>query len=152
MAEPRMLKQNPTASIKASTAAAALLSWPDIHVVEINRRGMVFRSHQAFDLGDALHLGVHLCFRPSASATAPQHASSDFLKIEGVVVDCRVVSWGAPEHVFEITLMFPSLDEDECALLVEASRQRKLDPPSAHHDPAYDEETAPGFDRIMGFN
>jgi hypothetical protein len=147
-----MLKQNSSASIKASAANAALLAWPDIHVVEINRRGMVFRSHQAFDLGDALHLGVHLCFRPSNHTAAPHPASSDFLKIEGVVVDCRVVSWGAPEHIFEITLMFPSLDEDECALLVEASRQRNLDPPSAYHDPAFDDESDPGFDRIMGFN
>ena len=113
---------------------------------------MVFRSHQAFDLGDALNLGVHLCARPPGNSPA-QSVSRDFLTIQGVVVDCRVVSWGRGERFFEITLLFPSVDENECALLVAASRQRSLDPPSGHQDvDGIDDDERPGFDRITGFN
>jgi hypothetical protein len=113
---------------------------------------MVFRSHQAFDLGDALNLGVHLCAR-SPGKPHPQPVGSDFLTIQGVVVDCRVVSWGRGERFFEITLLFPSVDEGECALLVAASRRMSLDPPTGHQDDdGIDEDERPGFDRITGFN
>jgi hypothetical protein len=113
---------------------------------------MVFRSHRAFDLGDILNLGVHLSARPMADPS-PRPTSSDFLTIQGVVVACRVISWGRAERFFEITLLFPSVDEDDCAILVEASRQRRLDPPSGHlDDDGFDEDERAGFDRITGFN
>ncbi len=148
MAEKKPVRQPSNASVRGTK-----LNWPDIQLVEINRRGMVFRSHKLFDLGDSLTLGVHLCARPSANA-ATQPVSGDFLNVEGIVVDCRILSWGGAEKFYEVTVLFQSLDEDECEILVDASRHQKLDPPAGCEDDAGEAPTEDetGFDRILGLN
>lgn len=117
-----------------SSLSGAPPNWPDIHVMEIGGRGMIFRTHRSFELGDSLSLGLHLFFR-SAEEGEPEPSGSDFMMMEGVVVDCRKLSWAGESPLFQVTLVFPLVSEEECALLAAAGRLQPEAEPAGMLEP-----------------
>ncbi|MGI8601829.1 MAG: hypothetical protein ACR2OZ_02395 [Verrucomicrobiales bacterium] len=144
------MRKGSTALRKKSAGSEGHIAWPDIHVVDISLRGMVFRSHQAFDLGDSLSLGLHICV--SSQKPPALRPCGDFLKIEGVVVDCRVISWGGIDRVFEITVSFPLLAEEQGAWLVAASRERHAKVKENQATAGLRSEAEFEFESVVGLN
>ncbi len=142
MSDPKSYQSISTPSVKGGR-----LQWPDIELIRVTQRGMVFRSHQLFDLGDTLSIGIHL----EVAQDGPQSTGgkrADFLKVEGAVVACQMVSWGGIDRRFEITVLFQSVAENDGGLLDDIGRASGL----AMVPHGADDAENPGLGPICGLN
>ena len=136
----------PYESISAPSVKGGRLQWPDIELVRVTQRGMVFRSQQMFDLGDTLSIGIHLEVAPNTAASPDPRA--DFLKVEGAVVACQMVSWGGIDRRFEITVLFQSIAENDGGILDDINRASEI----AMMPQAAENPENRGFGSICGLN
>ncbi len=100
----------------------------------VSSQGMVFRSANAFDSGTRLAIGLHLrkiCGDLGLSEDDNGLYGDRFLKLEGLVADCKIVEASPVECFYQITLIFDNLSEGDRLLLEAVEKSCRRDPVAA---------------------
>ena len=93
---------------------------PVSKLVYVNSQGMVFESVKAFESGSRLAIGMHLRkIRGDLGLVNVKEDSSSnrFLRLEGIVVDCKMMAASPARHSYQVTLIFDKLDTEDRLLL-----------------------------------
>ena len=114
---------------------------PVSKLVYVNSQGMVFESVKAFESGSRLAIGLHLrkIRGDLGLVNAKEDSSSNrFLRLEGIVVDCKMMAASPARHSYQVTLIFDKLDTEDRLLLegIEGQHAGNLDnrPRTGHPD------------------
>ena len=93
------------------------ISSPVLRILQVNDRGVVFESREAFEIGSTIELGFHVQYHVDAKAEHPRLERNEFITAEGVVVGSALCAGedGAPIH--EVTLLFSSMSARDCRAL-----------------------------------
>jgi hypothetical protein len=141
---------------------------PQFKIVRVSSNGLVVRCTRAFEAGSTIGLGVHLHMEFPAALAERSHGSPDsdamardsFVDFKGIVVDCQEIESADSESVsvhrsaplFELTLFFDSITDEQCAALLLAGRESSNLEASSRPLPEFLEWGGAGFDRVCGLN
>jgi hypothetical protein len=96
----------------------------------VSSQGMVFKSASVFDSGTRLAIGLHLrkiCGDLGLSEDDSGLYGDRFLKLEGLVADCKIVETSALESFYQVTLIFDKLPEGDRLLLEAVEKSHPSD-------------------------
>ena len=105
---------------------------PVSKLLYVNSQGMVFESVKAFESGSRLAIGLHLRkIRGDLGLlnSKEDSACNRFLRLEGIVVDCKMMAASPARHSYQVTLIFDKLDKEDRLLLegIEGQHSGNLD-------------------------
>ena len=105
---------------------------PQLTLIRICGRGMVFLTQDQYDTGTRLAVGMHLKkIRGDLGMGKCEHGCSfngeQYLNLCGMAVDCRIAEVAQNKVVFEVTVLFDNLGTDVLRLLqaIEAEREAR---------------------------
>lgn len=112
--------------------SGAIPESPVSKLLYVNSQGMVFESVKAFESGSRLAIGLHLRkIRGDLGLlnSKEDSACNRFLRIEGIVVDCKMMAASPARHSYQVTLIFDKLDKEDRLLLegIEGQHSGNLD-------------------------
>lgn len=93
---------------------------PVSKLLYVNSQGMVFEAVKAFESGSRLAIGLHLRkIRGDLGIPGLNKDSSGnrFLRLEGLVVDSKIMATSPAKHSYQITLIFDKLSAEDRLLL-----------------------------------
>jgi len=93
---------------------------PVSKLLYVNSQGMVFEAVKAFESGSRLAIGLHLRkIRGDLGILGLNKDSNGnrFLRLEGLVVDCKIMTTSPAKHSYQITLIFDKLSTEDRLLL-----------------------------------
>ena len=109
---------------------------PVSKLLYVNSQGMVFESVKAFESGSRLAIGLHL--RKIRGDLGLMNSKEDstcnrFLRLEGLVVDCKMMAASPARHAYQVTLIFDKLAKEDRLLLesIEGQRSGNTDNPAS---------------------
>ena len=103
---------------------------PVSKLLYVNSQGMVFESVKAFESGSRLAIGLHLRkIRGDLGILGLNKDSSGnrFLRLEGLVVDSKIMAASPAKHSHQITLIFDKLSAADRLLLETVEDQHPAD-------------------------
>jgi hypothetical protein len=105
---------------------------PQLILIRICSRGMVFHTQDQYDIGTRLAVGMHLKkIRGDLGMGKCEHGCSingdHYLNLRGMAVDCRIVEAAKNKVVFEVTVLFDNLGAEDRRVLrtIEAEREAR---------------------------
>ena len=93
---------------------------PVSKLLYVNSQGMVFESVKAFESGSRLAIGLHLRkIRGDLGLLECQDDATGnrFLRLEGLVVDCKMMAASPARHSYQVTLVFDKLCKEDRLML-----------------------------------
>lgn len=97
----------------------------------VSSQGMVFKSRSLFESGTRLAIGLHLrkiCGDLGLSKKNGEDCTDlygdRFLKLEGLVADCKLDTISPLDQNYQVTLIFDNLSEADRLLLAAVERSR----------------------------
>ena len=113
---------------------------PVSKLLYVNSQGMVFESVKAFESGSRLAIGLHLRkIRGDLGLLDSQDDSTGnrFLRLEGLVVDCKMMAASPARHSYQVTLVFDKLCKEDRLMLesVEDQHSANTDKPATTAQP-----------------
>ncbi|MCP4849200.1 MAG: hypothetical protein GY899_14760 [Verrucomicrobiaceae bacterium] len=104
---------------------------PVSKLLYVNSQGMVFESVKAFESGSRLAIGLHLRkIRGDLGLLDTKDDSNGdrFLKLEGLVVDCKIMAASPARHSYQVTLIFEKLPKEDRLMLESVEDQHSEKP------------------------
>ena len=104
---------------------------PVSKLIYVNSQGMVFESVKAFESGSRLAIGLHLRkIRGDLGLLESKDDSTGnrFLRLEGLVVDCKIMAASPARHSYQVTLIFDKLSKEDRLMLESVEDQHSEKP------------------------
>jgi hypothetical protein len=103
---------------------------PVSKLLYVNSQGMVFKSVKAFESGSRLAIGLHLrkiCGDLGILGLNTDSSGNRFLRLEGLVVDCKIMATSPAEHSYQVTIIFDKLSEEDRLVLKTVEDQHPVE-------------------------
>ncbi|MEM7011292.1 MAG: hypothetical protein AAF585_07400 [Verrucomicrobiota bacterium] len=97
-----------------------------LRILQVNDRGVVFESREAFEIGSMIELGFHVQYHVDGSSNS-RLARNEFITGDGMVVDCNLCASKNGEPVHEVTLLFSEISPRDCRALRRFKRMEETE-------------------------